>query len=96
VDGLIAHRRDDPLERQVWSGSNPAVGVLRRGWNGLEIDKTAVAVGLSARVPVGLPAGRTVVEFRVLGPFEVVDDERSVPLGGPKQRALLAVLLLHF
>ena len=35
------------------------------------------------------------VEFRILGPFEVVDDERCVALGGPKQRALLAVLLLH-
>jgi len=31
----------------------------------------------------------------MLGPFEVVDDERSLALGGPKQRALLAVLLLH-
>jgi YVTN family beta-propeller protein len=36
-----------------------------------------------------------VVEFRVLGPFEVVDDDRPVALGGTKQRALLAMLLLH-
>jgi DNA-binding SARP family transcriptional activator/streptogramin lyase len=36
-----------------------------------------------------------VLEFRILGPFEVVADDRSVPLGGNKQRALLAVLLLH-
>ncbi|MGN6167315.1 MAG: nSTAND1 domain-containing NTPase [Solirubrobacteraceae bacterium] len=35
------------------------------------------------------------IEFRILGPFEVVDDERSLALGGPKQRALLAALLLH-
>ena len=35
------------------------------------------------------------MEFRLLGPLEVVDDERSLPLGGPKQRSLLAVLLLH-
>ena len=34
------------------------------------------------------------MEFRLLGPLEVVDDGRTVPLGGAKQRALLAVLLL--
>ena len=32
--------------------------------------------------------------FRILGPLEVVDQERRVVLGGPKQRALLAILLL--
>jgi predicted ATPase/DNA-binding SARP family transcriptional activator len=35
------------------------------------------------------------MEFRILGPLEVSDGERSIPLGGAKQRALLAVLLLH-
>jgi YVTN family beta-propeller protein len=35
------------------------------------------------------------MEFRILGPLEVRDGDRSVPLGGPKQRALLGVLLLH-
>lgn len=36
------------------------------------------------------------MEFRVLGPLEVVDDEgRSLPLGGARQRALLAALLLR-
>ena len=34
------------------------------------------------------------LEFRVLGPVEVWDDERALQLGGPKQRALLALLLL--
>jgi DNA-binding SARP family transcriptional activator len=34
------------------------------------------------------------LEFRVLGPVEAWDDERPLQLGGPKQRALLAVLLL--
>ena len=33
--------------------------------------------------------------FGILGPFEVVDGERRVVLGGPKQRALLAILLLR-
>jgi DNA-binding SARP family transcriptional activator len=35
------------------------------------------------------------LEFRVLGPLEVIDEGEPVPLGGAKQRALLAVLLLH-
>jgi DNA-binding SARP family transcriptional activator len=35
------------------------------------------------------------MEFRVLGPLEVADHGSSVALGGGKQRALLAVLLLH-
>ena len=35
------------------------------------------------------------MELRILGPIEVLADERPVPLGGPRQRALLAYLLLH-
>jgi DNA-binding SARP family transcriptional activator len=35
------------------------------------------------------------MEYRVLGPLEVVADGRSVPLGPPKQRAVIGALLLH-
>src|SRR5215213_9358429 len=35
------------------------------------------------------------MEFRILGPLEVWDGEGEVSLGGPKPRALLALLLLH-
>jgi DNA-binding SARP family transcriptional activator len=35
------------------------------------------------------------VRFAVLGPVELQVEGRLVPLGGPKQRALLAFLLLH-
>src|SRR3954451_7395233 len=35
------------------------------------------------------------VDFRVLGPLEAVANGSSLALGGAKQRALLAVLLLH-
>jgi len=35
-----------------------------------------------------------VLEFRILGPLEVVDGEEVLHLGGQKQRALLALLLL--
>jgi predicted ATPase/DNA-binding SARP family transcriptional activator len=36
-----------------------------------------------------------VIQFRILGPFEAVDQDGRVALGGPRQRALLAVLVLH-
>src|SRR5436309_13836339 len=35
------------------------------------------------------------LDYRILGPFEVHRDGVPVPLGGGKQRALLAVLLLN-
>jgi DNA-binding SARP family transcriptional activator len=35
------------------------------------------------------------VEFRLLGPVEVRAGGALVPLGGVRQRALLALLLLH-
>jgi DNA-binding SARP family transcriptional activator len=34
------------------------------------------------------------MEFRILGPLEVFEDGRSLPLGGQQQRALLMLLLL--
>ena len=41
---------------------------------------------------VGIP---TVAEFRILGPLEVVEHDQPLLLGGPKQQALLAILILH-
>src|SRR6478672_983363 len=39
---------------------------------------------------------RTLLEFRILGPLEVVDERVGpVDLGGPRQRATLAILVLH-
>ena len=35
------------------------------------------------------------MEYRVLGPLEVVRQGRTLELGSGKQRALLAALLLH-
>src|SRR3954462_4277037 len=35
------------------------------------------------------------MEFGILGPVEARRDGCQLPLGGPKQRALLAILLLH-
>ena len=35
------------------------------------------------------------MDFRILGPLEVVDSGSALPLGGRNQRTLLALLLLH-
>ena len=35
------------------------------------------------------------MEFRLLGPLEVRRDDGPLPVRGPKQRALLVLLLLH-
>ena len=35
------------------------------------------------------------MEFRILGPLEIADGDRLVPLGAGKPRALLAILLIH-
>ncbi len=37
----------------------------------------------------------TVLEFRILGTFEVLENDQPLPLGGPRQRALLAILVLR-
>src|SRR4051794_40152477 len=46
---------------------------------------------------VGWPGRRhhLPMEFRILGPLEVVEGGRSLALGGPLQRAVLAMLLVH-
>jgi DNA-binding SARP family transcriptional activator len=35
------------------------------------------------------------MEFRILGPLEVLDEGREIPIGGGKPRTVLALLLLH-
>ena len=35
------------------------------------------------------------MDYRILGPLEAFDDERALSLGGARQRAVLALLLLH-
>src|SRR4051812_50064957 len=35
------------------------------------------------------------MEYRILGPLEVADQDREVLLGGGRQRSVLALLLLH-
>ena len=44
---------------------------------------------------VGRWPGVPVVEVRLLGPVQAVQADREVPLGGPRQRAVLALLVLE-
>jgi DNA-binding SARP family transcriptional activator len=44
---------------------------------------------------VGYGHATHVLEFRILGPFEARQDGEVVRIGGPKQRALLAILVLN-
>ena len=61
----------------------------------------AVAVEAATSTPRTVQRGanerstRSVMEFRVLGPLEVVDDGRAIRLGSGKQVALVAYLLVH-
>ena len=43
----------------------------------------------------GRTKGHSDLEFHILGPLEVVRGEQGLPVGSPKQRALLGILLLH-
>jgi predicted ATPase len=50
---------------------------------------------LLARILARLTTVTEGLDFRVLGPVEVLRDGRPLPLGGPKPRLLLALLLAH-
>ena len=43
----------------------------------------------------GADAHHGSIEFNILGPMEVLDGGRPIPLGGPKQRLVLALLVLQ-
>ena len=63
-----------------------ARSVLASGWNGLSL-------GLERWFAT--PVTNAAMEFRVLGPLDVRHAGESLALGGGKQRAVLAVLLLR-
>ena len=45
------------------------------------------------RYVAGTGSRPTLMDFRILGPLEALDEGQPVALGGSKQRALLALLL---
>ena len=74
----------DLVTRQVVEWSKPLARAARE------------ATGRGDEMAAGAVAGETVpVEFGILGPLEVSRCGDVVPLGGPRQRAVLALLLLE-
>jgi DNA-binding SARP family transcriptional activator len=63
-----------------------------RGFNAVTTRRWRAGLGSGT---VAVLAVRSGIEFRILGPLEALDGDRLVTLGGPRQRALLAVLLLN-
>ncbi len=53
------------------------------------------AAGCSSAADGLQPVAADHMNFRILGPLEVEEDSRAVDLGGARQRALLAILLVH-
>jgi DNA-binding SARP family transcriptional activator/tRNA A-37 threonylcarbamoyl transferase component Bud32 len=83
VDGIVAMAlAKDPRERY---GSCPELIAAARG-----VLEPPPAAAHDAE-----PGGTGTAAFRILGPLEVAGDEGQLELGGPKPRALLAVLLLN-
>src|SRR5215218_1862605 len=66
-------------------------GARQRAANGSLMDGKWVLLAAHGRCSV---AGG-VMEFRILGPVEVLENGRAVSLGGRKQRAVLALLVLN-
>ena len=66
---------------------------VQGGW--IWVQWWVVAVVLGGRYSRGRRAGEPALEFRILGPLEVVERNTAQPLGGAKQRAVLAILILH-
>jgi DNA-binding SARP family transcriptional activator/class 3 adenylate cyclase len=58
----------------------------------IEVSAVSEAAGAAAPASAGTVAGH--LAFRLLGPLEVTDGGRPVTLGGPRQRLVLAHLLL--
>src|SRR5262245_32032982 len=96
-----AIRRRSPLLRirvGLGSGSRPSpspVVQTEQARATRRLQKRSIRATSRTR-PIGASfATRRSMEFRILGPVEVVWDGRVVALGPSKQRALLALLLLH-
>ena len=51
--------------------------------------------GVGAMAADAVAGQAELAEFGILGPLEVSRAGRAVPLGGPRQRAVLALLLLE-
>jgi DNA-binding SARP family transcriptional activator len=84
---VIPERRGDLRSPALGRGGLGVVVLVAWAWRGAE----DVAVFAGGRLVPGVP----VVEVRLLGPVQAVRAGREVPVGGPRQRAVLALLVLE-
>jgi YVTN family beta-propeller protein len=77
------------LDRLAIRSAERAPGRQTAGCNPAAIGQKRRVGGSVAQDPT------TMIKFRILGPLEVQENGRLAPLGGTRQRALLAILLLH-
>jgi DNA-binding SARP family transcriptional activator/class 3 adenylate cyclase len=70
-------------------GADPWADSARR-----ELDTSGAPAPAMARSTAG-PRGAAGMEFRILGPLEILDEGQRIALPRKKQRALLALLLVH-
>jgi DNA-binding SARP family transcriptional activator len=91
---LLDRRLRSVVRRTLVCGGWALVG---GGWKRVEC---RVAACVSRRPVGGVESSRrrwegVVLRFQILGPLEVVERDAPLSLGGAKQRAVLAILLLH-
>src|SRR5262249_49597359 len=83
-----------PVGELTLKGLPPVATVALRWCDGAPA--VAPARGMTGNLPVSVERSAGAgMEFRVLGSLEVGGEDGAVAIGGAKQRALLAVLLVH-
>jgi DNA-binding SARP family transcriptional activator len=89
--GLAMHRRWVAIAE----AEGEVVGLLSQGI--APVREVGPRVAERPRLDYGGFSGShpTDMDFRILGPLEVLDEGRAVALSGSKQRALLALFLVH-
>lgn len=99
--GVVWVARDGPAPEGYLTPACPIRRPERRSAaHGPRVGKVEIVAARSRQVAVMRSAANTVacaatMEFRILGPVEVHGEHGALALGGPKPRAILAVLALH-
>jgi DNA-binding SARP family transcriptional activator len=87
--GAARERLRSALDTFERLGAEPWADSARR-----ELDANGAPAPAAALSPAG-PRNPAGMEFRILGPLEILDEGKRIALPGKKQRALLALLLVH-
>ena len=78
-------------------GSGPNVPAMARSWPARRSGRGRLAAEVHGLGGAGRECynPHACIDFRILGPLEVTSESGPIALGGPRQRALLAALLLR-